>query len=199
HDVIAITDEVYEYLVYEPGQPHLSLAALPGMAERTLTLSSTGKTFSMTGWKVGWGIGPAPLTAALRAAHQFITFAVATPLQHGAAAAMLPGGEGESYVSELVEQYHAARDYLDDALTELGFRTIRPAGTYFIMADHTPFGFEDDVAFCRHLTAEVGVAAIPPSVFYEDRAIGSRFVRFAFCKRRETLEEAVARMRAGLR
>jgi len=198
-DAWIITDEVYEYLVYEPGQPHLSLAALPGMAERTLTLSSTGKTFSMTGWKVGWGIGPAPLTAALRAAHQFITFAVATPLQHGAAAAMLPGGEGESYVSELVEQYHAARDYLNDALTELGFRTIRPAGTYFIMADHTPFGFEDDVAFCRHLTAEVGVAAIPPSVFYEDRAIGSRYVRFAFCKRRETLEEAVARMRARLR
>src|SRR5690606_33403287 len=117
----------------------------------------------------------------------------------GAAAAVLPGGEGETYVRELVAQYHAAREYLGDALTELGFRTIRPAGTYFIMADHTPFGFEDDVAFCRHLTAEVGVAAIPPSVFYEDRVLGRGFVRFAFRKRRETLEEAVGRMRAKLR
>lgn len=197
HDVIAITDEVYEHLVYEPDQPHISLATLPGMAERTLTLSSTGKTFSMTGWKIGWGIGPPPLTAALRAAHQFITFAVATPLQHGAAAAVRPGGEGEAYVAALLEQYRASRDFLQSALTEIGFRTIRPAGTYFIMADHTSFGFADDVAFCRHLTAHVGVAAIPPSVFYEDRALGKHLVRFAFCKRRETLEEAVRRMREG--
>lgn len=199
HDVLAITDEVYERLVYEPDQPHLCLAALPGMAERTLTLSSTGKTFSMTGWKIGWGIGPPPLTAALRAAHQFITFAVATPLQYGAAAAVRPGGEGEAYVAALLEQYRAARDFLGEALDEIGFRTIRPAGAYFIMADHTPFGFEDDVAFCRHLTTQVGVAAIPPSAFYADRDLGGSFVRFAFCKRRETLEEAVRRMRARLR
>jgi aspartate/methionine/tyrosine aminotransferase len=191
HDAIAITDEVYERLVYDPALPHIRLATLPGMRERTLTLSSLGKTFSLTGWKVGWAIGPAELTAGVRAAHQFLTFATPGPMQIGAAAALLAG---EGYVEELVEHYRGARDYLCDALEHIGFGVMRPAGTYFVMADHARFGFEDDVALCRHLATDIGVAAIPPSVFYAHPERGRSLVRFAFCKRMETLERAVERL-----
>lgn len=196
HGVIAITDEVYERLVYEPDLPHLHLATLPGMAERTVTLSSLGKTFSLTGWKIGWSIATPELTRCVRAAHQFLTFATATPLQHGAAAAL---AGGEEYVRGLVEQYRRSRDFLGSALARLGFHVYRTAGTYFITADHSRFGFPDDMAFCRHLTAQVGVAAIPPSVFYDNPANGRSLVRFAFCKKQETLEKAVERLERGLR
>jgi aspartate/methionine/tyrosine aminotransferase len=159
HDAIAITDEVYERLVFE-GE-HVRMASIHGMRERTVSLSSLGKTFSLTGWKIGWAVAPPPLTAGVRAAHQFLTYATATPFQHGA-----------------VEP---------------------PAGTYFVLADHTPFGFPDDVRFCKHLIEEVGVAAIPPSAFYHDPADGASLVRFAFCKDLATLDEAVRRMRERLR
>lgn len=192
--VIAITDEVYERLVYEPDEaPHIRLATLPGMADRTITLSSLGKTFSFTGWKVGWAIASPELTKAVRAAHQFLTFATATPLQHAAAAAIT---RGDDAVRDLVNDYRRRRDFLGGELAELGFRVYAPRGSYFILADHTHFGHTDDVAFCRHLTEKIGVAAIPPSAFYANPAEGRALVRFAFCKRDQTLEEAVRRLQA---
>jgi aspartate/methionine/tyrosine aminotransferase len=195
HDVIAVTDEVYEHLVFEPDEPHLSLALLPGMGERTVTLSSLGKTFSLTGWKIGWAIAPPHLTAGVRSAHQFLVFAIATPLQHAAGEAIRSGGGA---IGEVVDHYRSARDYLVSALADIGFEVSAPAGTYFVMADHRPvsgrLGIETDVDLCRHLTREIGVAAIPPSAFYSNPADGRHLVRFAFCKRMETLERAVERL-----
>lgn len=192
---MAITDEVYERLVYEPAR-HVRLATLPGMEERTLTLSSLGKSFSLTGWKVGWAVGPAKLIAGVRAAHQFLTFATATPFQIGAAEAIRPGGPGDAYVTGLVETYRARRDQLAAALEDVGFGVMRPEGSYFIMAEHAALGYPDDVALCREMTVRAGVAAIPPSAFYHDPKDGAAFVRFAFCKRRETLDAATERLRA---
>jgi N-succinyldiaminopimelate aminotransferase len=188
-DLLCITDEVYEHLVFE-GE-HIPMAGLPGMRERTITISSFGKTFSLTGWKVGWAAAPAELTSAVRAAHQFITFATATPLQHGAAAALAAGPD---YYANLLADYRRKRDFLAGELSRIGFGVRKPAGTYFLCADFSAFGFEDDVAFCRYLLEEVGVAAIPPSFFYDNKARGRGYVRFAFCKREETLREAVRRM-----
>ena len=190
-NVLCITDEVYEHILYE-GR-HVPMALLPGMRDRTITISSFGKTFSLTGWKIGWAAAPPPLTAAIRAAHQFITFATATPLQHAAAAALTVGPE---YYEGLVASYRRKRDYLVDELTALGFEVRPPAGTYYVCAGITPLGFDDDVAFCRHLIEKVGVAAIPPSVFYENTRFGKSYVRFAFCKKEETLREAVRRLGA---
>ncbi len=188
-DVLCITDEVYEHLVFE-GR-HRSLASLPGMRERTVVLSSFGKTFSLTGWKIGWALAPPDLTAAVRAAHQFITFATATPLQVAAAAAL---ATDRTYYDELTASYGKKRDRLCSALSSIGFDLVPPQGTYFVCARFSKFGFDDDVAFCRHLVEEVGVAAIPPSVFYETSDEGKRHVRFAFCKRDETLDAAVERL-----
>jgi aspartate/methionine/tyrosine aminotransferase len=194
-DLTAITDEVYERLVYDPALPHIRLASLPGMAERTVTLSSLGKTFSFTGWKIGWAVAPPALTAGVRAAHQFLTYAVSTPAQHAAAAALR---DGEAYVAELRAHYQQMRDELCEALTRCGLLPFCPAGTYFVMADHSPLRRGTDVDFCRFLTTDVKVAAIPPSAFYTDPAHGRNLVRFAFCKRRETMEEAVRRLERGL-
>ncbi len=191
HNVVAITDEVYERLVYEPDMPHISLATLPGMAERTITLSSLGKTYSLTGWKIGWAIASPELSRSVRAAHQFLTFATSTPMQHAAAVALT---QGEPYVTELVAQYRAAREYLGSALAALGFTVYPSHGTYFIMADHSRFGFKNDIEFCMHLTKEIGVAAIPPSAFYSKPESGKNLARFAYCKKRETLERAVERL-----
>lgn len=195
HDAIVISDEVYEKLVFEADQPHVSISTLPGMRERTILCSSIGKTFSLTGWKIGWAIAPVRLTAGVRAAHQFLTFATATPLQHGAAEALRRADE---YVPGLVAELRASRNMLAEALASLGFGVTVPSGAYFIMADHSAFGEADDVAFCKRLIEDVGVAAIPPSAFYDDKSLGRSLVRFAFCKKRETLEEAVRRLRAGL-
>lgn len=189
HDVIAITDEVYEKLVFD-GE-HIRMATLPGMWERTVTLSSLGKTFSLTGWKIGWAIAPEELTRAVRAAHQYLTFAVNTPCQHAAAAALRSPA---SYYDEFLTEYRARRDYLCGALTDIGFTLRKPEGTYFVLADHTPFGFDDDVSFCKHLVEHIGVAAIQPTAFYENKHEGKKLVRFAFCKKMETLKAAVERM-----
>jgi aspartate/methionine/tyrosine aminotransferase len=191
HDAIAITDEVYERLVFE-GE-HVGMAGLPGMAERTVTLSSLGKTFSLTGWKIGWAVAAPALTAGIRSAHQFLTFATATPLQHAAATALhAPPG----YYQEYLDEYRRRRDLVVEGLARVGFRVFPPQGTYFVLADHTPFGFADDVAFCRHLIEHVGVAAIPPSAFYSNRSDGAGLVRFAFCKDQETLRSALGRLEA---
>jgi aspartate/methionine/tyrosine aminotransferase len=190
HDLVAISDEVYDRLVYE-GR-HESLATLPGMRERTVTLGSLGKTFSLTGWKIGWAIAPAHLTAGIRASHQFLTFCAAAPLQRAAIAAL---EAPDAYFVDFVAGYRRRRDLLLDGLREIGFRPYKPQGSYFVLADHTPFGWGDDLAFCRRLCSEVGVAAIPPGSFYTDRARGKDLVRFAFCKKIETLEAALDRMR----
>ena len=190
-DVLCITDEVYEHILYD-GE-HVPMAALPGMRERTITISSFGKTFSLTGWKIGWAVAPPALTAAVRAAHQFITFATATPLQHAAAAALSVGPE---YYEGLASSYRRKRDFLVSELQNLGFLVEPPAGTYYVCADFRPLGFDDDIVFCRHLIENVGVAAIPPSVFYENTRHGKTYARFAFCKKEETLREAVRRLSA---
>ncbi|MCK6626085.1 MAG: methionine aminotransferase [Anaerolineae bacterium] len=190
YDVIAIVDEVYEHIIFD-GLKHVSLAGLPGMAERTITISSAGKTFSMTGWKVGWAVAPAELSQAVFRVHQFVTYSVAAPLQEGAVTALQIAGD---YYTELAAMYQANRDFLADALAEAGLEPIIPQGTYFIMVDISHLGFPDDVAFCRTLTTEIGVAAIPPSAFYFNPADGAGLARFAFCKTRPTLEEAARRL-----
>ena len=190
HDLIAITDEVYEHMVFD--NEHISLAQLPGMWDRTVTLSSLGKTFSLTGWKIGWAVAPDHLTAGVRAAHQFLTFATATPLQHAAALAL---AAPVSYFDDLTASYRAKRDLLAVGLDAIGLEVFVPEGTYFMMADHSAFGFGDDVAFVNHLIEEIGVAAIPPSAFYHDKSEARDLVRFAFCKDEATLHEAIERLR----
>jgi N-succinyldiaminopimelate aminotransferase len=192
-DAICITDEVYEHLVYEGS--HVPMAAILGMRDRTITISSFGKTFSLTGWKIGWAAAPPRLTAAVRAAHQFVTFATATPLQHAAAAAL---DAPRSYYEELRESYRAKRDYLSTELARLGFDVMRPDGTYFCCAGFSKLHPGDDAAFCKWLTTEIGVAALPPSSFYGKSEEGKTYARFAFCKKDETLREGIARLRRAL-
>ncbi len=190
YDVIALVDEVYEHIIFD-GLKHTSLATLPGMAGRTVTISSAGKTFSMTGWKVGWAIAAPELTQALFRVHQFITYSGAAPLQEAVAAAL---NTEPAYYTELTAFYQANRDFLAGALQAAGLKPLTPQGTYFIMVDLSGLGFPDDVTFCRYLTTEIGVAAIPPSAFYLHPADGASLARFAFCKSRATLEEAARRL-----
>jgi N-succinyldiaminopimelate aminotransferase len=189
HDLLALSDEVYEHLVFD-GR-HQPLAALPGMRQRTVTISSTGKTFSLTGWKIGYTCAPPPITAALRGAHQFITFCQATPFQHAMAVAL---AADDGYFADFLAHYRRRRDRLCRGLSAVGFGLSAPAGTYFVLADIRPLGFDDDLAFCRMLPATVGVAAIPPSSFYLNRDEGRHLVRFAFCKDEALLDEAVRRL-----
>jgi N-succinyldiaminopimelate aminotransferase len=191
HDVIAVVDEVYEHIVFD-GCQHIPLATLPGMANRTVTISSSGKTFSMTGWKVGWAVASPELNQAVFRVHQFVTYSGAAPLQEAIASALLTSTD---YYAELAALYQANRDFLAGVLDEAGLTPIMPQGTYFIMVDITPLDFPDDVTFCRYLTAEIGVAAIPPSAFYRNPADGATLARFAFCKTRSTLEEAARRLK----
>ena len=193
HDLIAITDEVYDRIVLADDAEHLCLAAREGMADRTITLRSLGKTFSMTGWKIGWAIAPPHLGEAVRAAHQFLTYAVSTPMQHAAAAAL---GLGRDYYDQLRDDYRRRRDLLLPSLSAMGLKVMPPEGTYFVMADHSALGHGDDRAFCRWLIEAAGVAAIPPGSFYLDPACGADLVRFAFCKRDATLRTAVERLAA---
>jgi N-succinyldiaminopimelate aminotransferase len=192
-DLVAVTDEVYEHLVFDGA--HLPLAALPGMAERTLTISSLGKTFSFTGWKVGWACGPAELVAALRGAKQFLTFAGGTPLQHAAAFAL---GLGDDYAAGLAASLRAKRDRLGAGLEQAGLAVLPTAGTYFVNADVRPLGYDDGATFCRELAERAGVVAIPTAVFFGDPERGRHLVRFAFCKHDEVIDEAARRL-AGLR
>jgi N-succinyldiaminopimelate aminotransferase len=187
HDLVCVSDEVYEHLVYDG--VHVPPATLPGMAERTLTISSVGKSFSFTGWKIGWASGPAQLVAATRTAKQFLTFAGGTPLQHGAAAALrLP----PSVLTGLRDTLRAARDQLCDGLFRAGLDPIVPAATYFVNADvHA-----DATAFCRELPQRAGVVAIPTGAFYDDAAAAPTLVRFAFCKRPDVISEAARRLAA---
>ncbi|MBI2566741.1 MAG: aminotransferase class I/II-fold pyridoxal phosphate-dependent enzyme [Candidatus Schekmanbacteria bacterium] len=194
HDVLVVTDEVYEHLTYGDAV-HVPMATLPGMRERTLTISSAGKTFSFTGWKVGWAFGPAPLVAAAQAAHQYVTFCTPGALQIGVAEAL--ESCGADFYAALRSDYQSRRHFLVERLAALGFRVAPPQGTYFVLADFTPvWSGGDDLAFARYLTRACGVAAIPPSVFYRAAPEeGRRLVRFAFCKRRATLEAAAERLR----
>ncbi len=197
HDVIAITDEVYEHLIYDDAV-HVPLATLPRMRDRTVTLSSTGKTFSLTGWKVGWATGPAELIAGVQRAHQYLTFCAATPL-HTAMAQVLASCDAD-YLTQLRHSYTERRDFLVAALTDVGFVVSVPRGAYFVLASGAQLTADDDVSFARQLVMDAGVAAIPPSAFYpSDRSQGRSLLRFAFCKRLETLELAAQRLRTWRR
>lgn len=192
HDATLLSDEVYEHLTFAPAH-HLRPATLPGLAERTVTVSSAGKSFSLTGWKVGWVIAPPTLREAVQRVHQYVTFATAAPLQVAVAAALrLP----DSYFATFQADYRLKRDALAAGLALVGLSPHVPDGAYFIMADISGSGFADDFAFCRHLTREVGVAAIPPSAFYADhhKAQGQEFARFAFCKTAATLQSAITKL-----
>lgn len=190
HDLLVVTDEVYEHLVFD-GE-HIPLASLPGMRERTVSISSSGKTFSFTGWKVGWVTASAPLVTAVRTAKQYLTFVSAGPFQYAVAEALrLPDG----YFTGFREGLRAKRDILADGLTEAGFEVFRPQGTYFITTDVAALGEKDGIALCRSLPERCGVVAVPNAVFYDDPDAGRSQVRFAFCKREDVLREAVARLR----
>ncbi len=189
-NVLAITDEIYEHIIYD-GARHISIAALDGMRERTVTINGMSKTYSVTGWRVGWAVAPPPLTSAIRKVHDFLTVGAAAPLQEaGVSALSLP----PSYYTGLAEGYRARRDRLLPALKEAGFRVFRPRGAYYIMTDISEFGFSDDVSFAEYLVREIGVAIVPGSSFYSDPAAGRNQVRFAFCKRDSTLDEAARRL-----
>ncbi|MBN2359831.1 MAG: aminotransferase class I/II-fold pyridoxal phosphate-dependent enzyme [Deltaproteobacteria bacterium] len=189
-DCFAVTDEVYEHLTFD-GASHLPLIALPGMRQRTVMISSTAKTFSMTGWKVGYSVAGPRLTAASRSSHQFVTFCTPPPLQEAMAFAM---GLGDEYFSGLRQSYAERRALLLERLAAIGFDVRPPAGTYYVAAGIGPLGFDDDYAFCRGLPALAGVSMIPFSAFYRDRHAGRDVVRVAFCKSGPLLEEACVRL-----
>ncbi|OKJ60922.1 aminotransferase [Streptomyces sp. CB02009] len=190
-DLLVVTDEVYEHLVFDDAE-HLPIASLPGMRERTVTIGSAGKTFSFTGWKVGWITASPELTSAVRSAKQFLTYVSSGPFQYAIAEALrLPA----AYYDTLRAEHAAKRDLLSEGLAQAGFAVYKPAGTYFVTTDIRPLGAEDGFAFCRSLPERAGVVAIPNAVFYDHREAGAPFVRFAFCKKTEVLEEAVSRLK----
>lgn len=191
HGLIVISDEVYEHLTY--GVPHHPISTFPGMTERTVTISSSGKTFSLTGWKVGWATGPAPLVRAVYGAKQFLSFASGAPFQPAIAVAL---NTQDAYVSSLRDSLWQRRDQLCAGLSEIGFDVYVPAGTYFVSTDIRSLGFTDGVEFCRNLPRTAGVVAIPTQVFYDDVAAGRPIVRWAFCKRPEVLSAALDRLSA---
>lgn len=195
HDLLVLTDEVYEHLVYD-GREHVSLATLPGMAERTVVVSSAAKTFSVTGWKIGWACGPAPLVDGVLAAKQFMSFVGGGPFQPAVAHAL---NNELDWVAGLRDTLSDRRIRLASALADTGFGVKESGGGYFVCADITPMGATDGLEFCRALPETLGVAAVPVSVFADDKPSWNRLVRFTFCKRDETLDEGVRRLRAGVR
>jgi N-succinyldiaminopimelate aminotransferase len=190
HDLIAVTDEVYEYLTYD-GAEHIPLASLPGMRERTLTVSSAGKTFSVTGWKVGWVCGPSHLVSAVRTAKQFLTFAGGTPFQVAVAAGLR---EELDWVAGLRASLQDRRDRLRAGLEACGAKTYPCEGTYFLQIDARSLGYDDGIRLCHDFAERAGVVAIPAQVFFDDSEAGRRFVRFAFCKQDDVLDEAIRRL-----
>jgi N-succinyldiaminopimelate aminotransferase len=190
HDLIAVTDEVYEYLTYDDAA-HIPLATLPGMRERTVGISSSGKTFSATGWKVGWVTAPEPLVRAVQTVKQFLTYVSSAPWQRAVAYAL---GNELPWVADLRKSLEAKRDRLITGLEAAGFATYRPQGTYFVQADIRPLGFDDGLELVRALPDKAGVVAVPTQVFYDHAQAGAHFVRFAFCKRDEVINDAVSRL-----
>jgi aminotransferase len=190
-DALAITDEIYEHILYD-GASHIPIATLPGMRERTVLVNSMSKTYSVTGWRVGFVLAAPDLTDSIRKVHDFLTVGAAAPLQQaGVVALNLP----DSYYEKLKVEYQRRRDFLLQRLEQAGFRCYRPQGAYYIMTDVTGLGFADDVSFVRHLIKNVGVAAVPGSSFFSDSTAGAALIRFCFCKKYETLEEAGSRLR----
>ncbi len=193
-NVIAITDEIYEHIIYD-GAQHVSMATLEGMRERTVTVSGLSKTWSVTGWRIGWCLAPPDLTGAIRKVHDFLTVGAPAPLQEAAAVALeMP----DDYYAKLAASYRERREFLLPVLEAAGFRTFPPRGAYYVMTDISGFGFPDDVTFARWLVAEGGVAAVPGSSFYSDPAAGSQRLRFHFARKRETLQAAADKL-ASLR
>ena len=189
-DAIAISDEIYEHIIYD-GRPHVPIATIEGMADRTITINGLSKTYSVTGWRVGWTISPPSLTGAIRKVHDFLTVGAAAPLQEAGASAL---GSPDQYYLDLAAQYRRRRDTLLEILERHHFTCYKPSGAYYIMTDISAFGFKDDVEFARYLVKDVGVAAVPGSSFYRNPAAGRTKLRFCFCKRDETLAEADRRL-----
>jgi aminotransferase len=190
-DALAITDEIYEHILYD-GTQHISIASLDGMSDRTITINGMSKTYSVTGWRVGWAVAPAELTGAIRKVHDFLTVGAAAPLQAaGPVALSLPA----EYYKKLASSYQARRDRMVPVLREAGFKVFVPRGAYYIMTDISAFEFADDVQFAQYLVKDIGVATVPGSSFYSNPKSGSKQVRFAFCKRDETLDAAAERLR----
>ncbi|MEQ4206325.1 pyridoxal phosphate-dependent aminotransferase [Actinopolymorpha sp. B9G3] len=194
-DLLVITDEVYEHLAYD-GAPHVPLASYPGMRERTVTISSAGKTFAVTGWKIGWVCATPELVDAVKTAKQFLTYVSGGPFQPAVATAL---ALDDSYYVELRDSLQAKRNLLCAGLADVGFEVFVPQGTYFVTTDVRSLGYDDGVEFCRMLPERCGVVAIPHEVFYDDKSAGRPLVRWAFCKRDEVLAEAVDRLGRGLR
>ncbi len=189
--VIAVTDEIYEHILYD-GARHVSIASLPGMRERTITINSISKTYSLTGWRVGWALAPVHLTASIRKVHDFLTVGAAHPLQEGAVVALR---SPSAYYGKLAEEYRERRDFLLKVLEGAGFRVYHPRGAYYIMTDVAHFGFENDVACSFHLVEKIGVATVPGSCFYSRPELGKTKVRFAFPKKMETLQMAAEKLK----
>jgi aspartate/methionine/tyrosine aminotransferase len=189
-DVLAISDEIYEHIVFD-GHQHVPIASLPGMAERTVTISGLSKTYSVTGWRIGWAIAPVSLSGGIRKMHDFLTVAAPSPLQAAGAVAL---GLPASYYGDMVAAYQRLRDWLVDILDQRGFVCYKPAGAYYVMTDISGFGFANDVEFARYLVKDVGVATIPGSSFYIDPRDGAALVRFCFSKRDDTIREAERRL-----
>jgi aminotransferase len=190
YNVLAITDEIYEHILYE-GAEHISIASLDGMRDRTITINGLSKSYSVTGWRVGWAVAPPAITNAIRKVHDFLTVGAPAPLQEaGAIALSLPA----TYYRELAERYRTRRDHLIPALEKAGFRCYRPRGAYYVMTDISGFGFKSDLEFAAYLVKDIGIACVPGSSFYKHAKDGSQQARFAFCKKPETLDEAARRL-----
>jgi len=190
-NVLAITDEIYQHITYD-GTRHISIASLEGMAERTVTINGLSKTYSVTGWRVGWAVAAPAITNAIRKVHDFLTVGAPAPLQEAGARAL---GFPPGYYERLASNYRARRDRLVPALVEAGFHCYPPQGAYYVITDIRAFGFADDVAFTKYLVQEIGIAAVPGSSFYNHPQDGAQQVRFAFCKRAETLDRAAERLK----
>ncbi len=196
HQALCFTDEIYEHIIYDRSgvsadNGHISMATIEGMRERTVVVNSLSKTYSVTGWRVGYCIAPPDVTGAIRKVHDFLTVGAANPLQHAGAYAM---GLPPSYYEDLQKEYQRKRDLIVPVLRDAGFKCDTPEGAYYVMADISEFGFANDIEFTRHLIREVGVAVVPGSSFYHDPAMGSQMVRFCFCKKDETLDAAAERL-----